>query len=96
MVVMEYISSAKAPHRSFLPSPPSPLPKAETIQRDLTGALALLHGQDFVFGDLRLLNTLYSPEDDLTLSILVELTNSKEDRCLPVSTTTGDPAGHVT
>lgn len=63
MVVMEYMSNTKPLHCCFMPSPLSPLPNTETIRRDLTKALELLHGRDLVFGDLRPLNVLYSPED---------------------------------
>lgn len=62
MVVMEYLSNAKALH-TFL-SPPSPLPNVKAVGRDLTLAIGFLHQEGFVFGDLRLPNILYSPEDD--------------------------------
>jgi len=66
MVVMEYMSSAKTLHRFFVPPllRLSPLPDPDTVRRYLTKALGLLHEQDFVFGDLRPLNVLYSQEDN--------------------------------
>ena len=63
MVVMKYMPNAKTLHRFFAPSPLSLPPDAEAVRRDLTKALDLLHGRDLVFGDLRLLNVLYSAGD---------------------------------
>jgi len=64
MVVMEYLSDAKPLHHFFYPSYLLSPPTAEVIRRDLTKALDLLGGKDFVFGDLRQMNVLYSPKDD--------------------------------
>jgi len=71
MVVMEYVSGASALHHFTTLSPfpfPRP-PNAKGIRRDLTKALELLHGKDFVFGDLRPMNILYSPKDDRALLV---------------------------
>jgi len=71
MVVMEYLSDAGALHRFFVPSrsPLPPPPNTTAIRRDLTKALELLHEKDFVFGDLRPVNILYSPEDDRAMLV---------------------------
>ena len=64
MVVMEYLSDAKPLYHFFPQSslrPPSP--DVRIVQRDLSKALELLHNEDFVFGDLRGANVLYSPKD---------------------------------
>jgi len=63
MVVMEYMSNAKTLLGCFASYPLSPLPDAGVVRRDLTKALGLLHERNFMFGDLRPLNVLYSPED---------------------------------
>jgi len=64
MVVMEYMSSAKPLHYFLLSSPPSPPPNADVVHRDVRKALDLLHEQNWVFGDLRQINVLYSSEDE--------------------------------
>jgi len=64
MVVMEYVSDAKPLHHFFYSSALSSPPTAEVIRQDLTKALDLLGGRDFVFGDLRQVNILYSPDKD--------------------------------
>jgi len=64
MVVMEYMSNAKPLHYFLLLSPRPPPPNADVVRRDVRKALDLLHGQDFVFGDLRQINVLYSSNDE--------------------------------
>jgi serine/threonine protein kinase len=71
MVVMDCIPDAHSLHHFFL-SPSAPLPdppSAKVVRQDLTKALDLLHGRDFVFGDLRPPNVLYSPRRDCAFLI---------------------------
>lgn len=60
MVVMEYVPTSMG--QSIFCTPIANL-SSEVIQRDVAGALDLLHKKDFVFGDLREANLLYLPED---------------------------------
>ena len=84
MVVMEYMSNAKTLHRFFTQSPLPPLPSVETVRRDLTKALELLHGRDLVFGDLRGLNILYSAEDNRAFLVDFDgVGKHEEDRYSP-------------
>jgi len=84
MVVMEYMSNAKTLHRFFVPSPLSPLPDAGAVRQDLTRALDLLHEQNLVFGDLRPLNVLYSPEDKRAFLVDFDrVGRHREDRYSP-------------
>ena len=64
MVVMEYISTSSPLPRFFVPPAPPRSVDAEVVKKGLTEALRLLHEKDFVFGDLRTLNILYSHESD--------------------------------
>jgi len=64
MVVMECMLNAKPLHYFLLSSPRSPPPNADVVRRDVRKALDLLHGQDFVFGDLHQPNILYSSNDE--------------------------------
>ncbi|KAF9644456.1 hypothetical protein BDM02DRAFT_947327 [Thelephora ganbajun] len=63
MVVMEYIPKSKGqsidPHSS-----PDSSPVPEVVHRDVSKGLALLHGQNLVFGDLRETNLLYLLEGE--------------------------------
>jgi hypothetical protein len=62
MVVMEHISaSSSLPSFFDLAAPPCQV-DAQVVRKALEEALELLHGNDFVFGDLRALNILYSHE----------------------------------
>jgi len=84
MVVMEYMSNPKTLHRFFVSSPPLPLPDVGAVRRDLTKAIDLLHERNFVFGDLRLLNILYSPEENRAFLIDFDgVGKHKEDRYSP-------------
>jgi len=84
MVVMEYISNAKNLLRFFVPSILSPLPDASAVRRDLTKALDLLHERNLVFGDLRELNVLYSPEDNRAFLVDFDgVGKHREDRYSP-------------
>ena len=93
MVVMDYMSEAKALHLFFPPSP-SPLPNpptTESIHRDLTKALRVLHGNDYVFGDLRAMNILYSSKDDRTFLVDFDgVGKHKHDRYSPCLNTSLD------
>ena len=80
MVVMEYMSSAKALHRFFVLPPLSPLPDPGVVRRDLTKALDLLHERKFVFGDLRPLNVLYSPEENRAFLVDFDGVGKHKDR----------------
>ena len=81
MAVMEYMTNAKTLHRFFVPSPLSPVPDTGAVRRDLTRAVDLLHGRDFVFGDLQALNILYSPEDKRAFVVDFDwVGKDKEDR----------------
>ena len=62
MVVMEYLSDARPLPFFFPPFHVPRLPDIPLIRESLTKALELLHGKGLVFGDLRVLNILYSPE----------------------------------
>ena len=84
MVVMECMSSAKALHRFFVLPLLSPLPDPGVVRRDLTKALDLLHERKFVFGDLRPLNVLYSPEENRAFLVDFDgVGKHKEDRYSP-------------
>ena len=84
MVVMECMSNTKTLHGFFASSPPSPLPDASAVRRDLTKALGLLHERNFVFGDLRPLNILYSPEDNRAFLVDFDgVGKHREDRYSP-------------
>jgi serine/threonine protein kinase len=69
MVVMEYLSKAKNLHRFFKSTPLFPPPSVNVVRRDISKALDLLHGRDFVFGDLRSLNILYSSDSNRTFLV---------------------------
>jgi len=62
MVVMEYLSDAKPLYHFLAQSPRPPTPNVRAVRRDVAAALKILHENDFVFGDLREANVLYSPE----------------------------------
>ena len=64
MVVMEYLSSTKPPHRFFPGSFTHPLlPDVQIVLRDLKKAVGILHKKGTVFGDLREENVLCSSKD---------------------------------
>ena len=93
MVVMEYMPNAKNLRSFFGSSCLPPLPNAKAVRRDLTKALNLLHGQDFVFGDLRPPNILYSPEDNRAFLVDFDWVGKhKEDR-YPACLSTGVDLG---
>ena len=50
------LSDASSLHHFLLLIPPSRSPNAEVVHRDLTKALGLPHGEEFVLGDLREMN----------------------------------------
>ena len=74
MVVMQYIPKSEGTSLFALSPPP---PALETIRRDVSQALELLHGEGLVFGDLRELNVLYLPEKDRAL--LIDFDGAGED-----------------
>ena len=65
MVVMEYIPQSVGrsvdPHVSG-PALPQNLP--QVVRQDVSKALGLLHGENWVFGDLREPNLIYLPDSD--------------------------------
>ena len=78
------MSNAKTLHGCFALSPLSHLPDVGAVRRDLTKALDLLHERNFVFGDLRPLNILYSPEDNRAFLVDFDgVGKDKEDRYSP-------------
>lgn len=91
MVVMEYVSSAKDLHRFFVPPHLSPLLDVDAIRRDLTRALDLLHRKNFVFGDLRPPNVLYSPEENRAFLIDFDWVGKHEEERYPTCLDTGGP-----
>ena len=66
MVIMQCIpqsEGAPLPYASLLP------PALETVRRDVTQALELLHGQNLVFGDLQESNVLYLTDEGCALPV---------------------------
>ena len=59
MVVMQYIPQSEGTSLCYASLSP---PAIETVRRDVSRALELLHGQNLVFGDLRESNVLYLPD----------------------------------
>lgn len=91
MVVMECMSSVKILHRFFVPPHLSPLPDVDVIRRDLTRALDLLHGKDFVFDNLRPPNVLYSPEENRAFLIDFDWVGKHEEDRYFTCLNTGGP-----
>ena len=73
MVVMEYIPQSKGrPIHQYSSGPALPQNLPEIVERDVSKALKLLHGQDLVFGDLREPNLLYLADPDGGRILLVD------------------------
>ena len=73
MVVMEYIPQSKGrPIHEYSSGPALPQNLTEIVERDVSTALDLLHGQDLVFGDLREPNLLYLADPDGGRILLVD------------------------